>query len=314
MQFQFRHHNRIGYPQRHILVCEDNLNCQRDILEHFLKIFDPQGIVQFSVVPGGVAAASIISSVKVDVILLDHDMPEGNGADLLAWLKEKGLTIPVITFSGIPQNNAHMMTLGATHMFNKGDVINGAADAIIKGILELPEEVLHSTAPKNAGVAEWYMNTYSTQPNPMPRYWVTPNLLVGGNILHLADWQHLEKDFGIKAVINVENQPDPSEITNLCHAYVPDEGAGFPIELVRKVVSFAKTHADMPMYVHCHMGASRSPHFAYAILRAVHGKSKEEAFGIVQAVLPNDRYRWGFNHHTASYVKSIEDALEGWTV
>jgi CheY-like chemotaxis protein len=143
MQFQFRHHNRFIYPQKHILVIEDTLDCQRGILDHFATVFNSQGITQFSVVPGALAASAIISSgLKIDIILLDHDLPEGNGTDFLNWMKEKALTIPVITFSGIPQNNTNMMALGATHLFDKGAVIRGEADAIIKGILGLPDDVL----------------------------------------------------------------------------------------------------------------------------------------------------------------------------
>ena len=83
-------------------------------------------------------AAAIIGSCSVDVILLDHDMPQGNGADLLNWMKKTGRSIPVITFSGIPQNNQIMGTLGATYAyFQKEDVIGGKADDLIRGLVKL---------------------------------------------------------------------------------------------------------------------------------------------------------------------------------
>jgi CheY-like chemotaxis protein len=145
MQFQYRLVGRPTYPQKHILVCEDTLTHQIAILDHFGKIFEHQGIVQFSVVPGSYVVAQMIQAVKIDVIILDHDLPQGNGSDLLNWMAAKRASantqeqewgkIPVITFSGIPQNNTHMMSLGATHEFIKHDVINGAADEIIKTIL-----------------------------------------------------------------------------------------------------------------------------------------------------------------------------------
>lgn len=123
------------YPQKHVLICEDDLTSQKAILEHLLTIFEPQGTVQFSVVCGGVAAASLITHCRIDLILLDHDMPEGNGTDLLNWMKKRNLGIPIITFSGINQNNQNMMSLGAHHLFNKGEVISGKADTLIKSIL-----------------------------------------------------------------------------------------------------------------------------------------------------------------------------------
>lgn len=133
--FHFRHINRKTYPQKHILICEDDLTNQSDILNHFLRSFEPQGLVQFSVVPGGLAAAGIIQYCKVDLIILDHDMPEGNGLDLLDWMKKHNYKIPVITFSGIQENNCNMITHGANYLFSKGDVIAGYADSLIEQLL-----------------------------------------------------------------------------------------------------------------------------------------------------------------------------------
>jgi hypothetical protein len=62
-------------------------------------------------------------------------MPEGNGADLLQWMRNYGVNIPIITFSGIPQNNEIMISLGATHKFEKCQVLTGAADQLILSLL-----------------------------------------------------------------------------------------------------------------------------------------------------------------------------------
>jgi CheY-like chemotaxis protein len=140
MDFQFRHINRLTYPQKHVLICEDDLVQQKRILEHFANIFEPQGTVQFSVVPGALMAAGIITSVSVDLIILDHDMPQGNGKDLIEWLKKNNNTTPIITFSGIPYNNTNMISYGAHHLFGKEEVIGGKADDLIKKILQLNSE------------------------------------------------------------------------------------------------------------------------------------------------------------------------------
>lgn len=459
--FKFRHINRLQYPQKHILICEDDFSLQKSILEHFTSIFDPQGIIQFSVVPGGMAAAAIISSCKIDVILLDHDMPEGNGADLIEWMKQNGKEIPIITFSGIPQNNENMMALGANYLFNKGEVIEGKADNIIKKLLKLnsgvvesyvntvcinaptanrwwatnnilvggsilnsedwqhlkkeygidavvnaetehddinkgidnllqvrvhdnggpfPNSYIHqlvhfvkrigkdktfyvhcqmggsrspafvyailrgcydmtseqALAKINEGkpgpnhwghhqyhqnyiktveeglasnnIAEYYVNTISPINPTMIRYWVTSDLLLGGNICDQKDWEHLEKDFGVKAVINLDGHTDKDKgITNLLECYVLDNGDPFPAEKIKQVISFAKEHMKHPIYLHCHAGISRSPHFAYAILRSCYGMTKEDAMAQIRNALPDTHY--GFNNHTTSYIKSIEDAL-----
>lgn len=137
MNFNFRHINRALYPTKHILICEDNLYNQSAIANHFGNIFGAEHLVQCSFVSGSLAASSILSYCQVDLILLDHDMPHGNGTDLLNWMKNTGNKTPVITFSGIPQNNISMMQNGANHLFGKRDVINGDADELIKKILEL---------------------------------------------------------------------------------------------------------------------------------------------------------------------------------
>jgi CheY-like chemotaxis protein len=122
-------------PERHILVCEDVLRNQADIATYFSKLFEHEGLVQVSIVAGGEAAAGIIANTPVDLILLDHDMPFGNGPDLLAWIKSIGKAIPVLTFSGLPPNNDLLMAAGANHKFTKVEVLSGLADAIIHEIL-----------------------------------------------------------------------------------------------------------------------------------------------------------------------------------
>lgn len=135
--FQDRHWNRQKFPSKHVLVCEDDTSCQSRMAKHFSETFEPQGTVQFSFVPGGRAAAGVILWTPIDLVILDHDMPNGNGADLIHWMKAHKYGMPVITFSGIPQNNATMMNLGASHRFHKEEVIAGKADPLIRQILGL---------------------------------------------------------------------------------------------------------------------------------------------------------------------------------
>lgn len=134
--FQYRHVNRVHYPQKHVVVCEDDTANQARIARHFADVFDPQGNVQFSFVPGSLACAAIVQwCPKIDLIILDHDMPLGNGSDLIEWLKAHRRWIPAMTFSGIDENNKHMMRLGASYCFSKDQVIQGQADEVIRRVL-----------------------------------------------------------------------------------------------------------------------------------------------------------------------------------
>ena len=130
--------NRRRMPVKHIVVCEDVIQNQAGIAAHFERIFPHEGEVQTSLVCGGEAAAALLESVPVDLILLDHDMPYGSGPELLRWMAANGLRVPIVTFSGIPSNNDALMRAGATHRFEKGEVLRGGADGLIRGILGIP--------------------------------------------------------------------------------------------------------------------------------------------------------------------------------
>jgi CheY-like chemotaxis protein len=127
--------NRLVFPTRHVLVCEDDTEVQAAIAARLARLFGGQGHVQVSLVPGAAQAAGLIAAVGVEVILLDHDMPFGNGPDLLSWLKATERNVPVITFSGISANNDNLMALGAHHRFEKQAVLDGAADDLLRAIL-----------------------------------------------------------------------------------------------------------------------------------------------------------------------------------
>jgi len=134
--------NRLRMPIRHVLVCEDVLRNQAQIAAHFSDLFAHEGEVQVSYVCGAEAAAAILSSLPVDLILLDHDMPFGDGPELLKWMASRKVCTPVITFSGIPGNNDQLVRCGAEHRFEKSDVIRGRADGLIKELLLLPADGL----------------------------------------------------------------------------------------------------------------------------------------------------------------------------
>jgi len=137
MTFQVRHWNRLKLPTRHLLICEDDLDCQVRLVTSMRRLLEPQGDAVVTCVSGGMAAAGVIGWTSVDLVILDHDMPHGNGADLMGWLTSSGRQVPVITASGIPANNDALMRLGASHAFTKEQVISGDADALIRHYLRL---------------------------------------------------------------------------------------------------------------------------------------------------------------------------------
>ena len=140
--FTLRHVARIKFPTKHIVICEDDILCQFQILSHFNDIFERQGNIRISVLSGTLELADILTAKShfkhgwmIDLIILDHDLPYGNGTDLLKWMSKSKIAIPIITFSGQPLNNEHMGRLGAKYLYTKDQVINGEADKVIKDIL-----------------------------------------------------------------------------------------------------------------------------------------------------------------------------------
>lgn len=163
-------------------------------------------------------------------------------------------------------------------------------------------------------IAETYINTYLHDAPLTHRYWITPTILVGGNILNQEDWEHLRRDFKINAVINLEVPESNHGIAceNLWEDYINDNGANsaFTPERVASILRFAKRHINWPIYVHCAVGRSRSTHTTYAILRHCLKMTPKEARTQIEEALPTPTHHFGFNLHTASYTASIEAALD----
>jgi len=120
--------NRVTMPTKSILVVEDALDAQVKIAMALCAILEPCGEVTVNFCSSAIDAACILSGTALppSLIILDHDLQYGNGSELLAFMKERGMDIPVMTASGIGGNNVRMMDLGATYHTDKQSIIDGA--------------------------------------------------------------------------------------------------------------------------------------------------------------------------------------------
>lgn len=171
---------------------------------------------------------------------------------------------------------------------------------------------------------ERYTNSlYEPNPTILVARWHIPGypLIVGGSIVDAADWAHLASDFGVTHCVNVETEHGdegklPAE--QLCERRVVDDGQPLPTEAIRDICSFVKSSlAANPaarFYVHCQMGGSRSPAFAYAILRGAFGLNQTAALIALNSGFPHALQNY-YGYHGAHqvYIASVEAALEGWT-
>jgi hypothetical protein len=137
-------------------------------------------------------------------------------------------------------------------------------------------------------LAETYQNRFTNPPNQVcQRYWVHPMILVGGNVNDGNELIRLRQKFGICGFINLDHNR-PNDLTGIENDWesffedcldqpVLDNGEGFNPEDVRRVISFAYGFKGYPIHLNCHIGYSRSPAFAYAIMRWVYGMQCGEA-------------------------------------
>jgi hypothetical protein len=154
--------------------------------------------------------------------------------------------------------------------------------------------------------------------HPCHRYWIPGGffIMVGGSLLGPDDWDDLQRDYGITHVLNVgADHDDAGKVPNdrLCQVRVPDDGTPFRPEAVLAACLFvaervanAPVGKDPKFYVHCQVGSSRGPAFAYALMRGVFELSPEEALGAVRAAHKTD---YGDHEFHKVYMASIESAL-----
>ncbi len=137
--FTVNHVNRIHFPDKMLLIVEDDLFQQKRFLDWALTLFDPQGRVRVACVSNAVEAWAIlqVKEIRPFAIILDHDLQWGSGSELLALMHEHLIKIPVITASGIPANNQRMYGAGAEYVYIKDQVIAGMADEIVLKLADI---------------------------------------------------------------------------------------------------------------------------------------------------------------------------------
>lgn len=125
--FEDNHKNRGIFPEKWILVVEDNIEMQAMLLSLIRKRYGSENKTMASAVSTARHAAALLEDPilveRLHCILLDHDLQWGTGSELIQLLKEKGIKTPVCGISGIHSNNQHMKNIGASGATNKLDFV-----------------------------------------------------------------------------------------------------------------------------------------------------------------------------------------------
>ncbi len=172
--------------------------------------------------------------------------------------------------------------------------------------------------PSPEPYAESYINNFAQPPVAVLRWWVPGYpVMVGANIQDDADLAHLRKDFGITHVLDVESgRPATADHGVGFHKKIEMVDNGMPMApaLLHDACSYARevlADKNAKLYVHCHMGASRSPAYVYAILRSVYGLSHEDGLIAVNRGFPHgEGYHWSYHPAQQAYVGAIDCWLD----
>lgn len=167
-------------------------------------------------------------------------------------------------------------------------------------------------------IAETYPNKCTVPPNrPTQRYFVYPLVMVGGEVNDVYDAFHLRDEFDTGAVLNVGGRPEQylfATVYGVRILEVPlvDDGNGFALSDVRRALSFAKLQQGRVLYVHCHIGVSRSPAIAYGVLRWVYELNTTDALLALDG--SGGEFGMSYLHYAEkhrTYLNSVERAISG---
>ncbi len=89
-------HNPDGHGSR-LLLCDDSA-VERLALAHYLR----RGGYEVDEAADGESAIQHLKNRQVDIVLLDLQMPDVDGFDVLNYLREHRRSLPVILLSGMP--------------------------------------------------------------------------------------------------------------------------------------------------------------------------------------------------------------------
>ncbi|MBS0205156.1 MAG: response regulator [Planctomycetes bacterium] len=83
-----------GFASKRILIVDDSGLARRRMQETLADL----GFVHFTAVADGTAAVDCLKRERFDMIVTDYNMPEMNGKDLVAWIRQKSdqRTVPIV--------------------------------------------------------------------------------------------------------------------------------------------------------------------------------------------------------------------------
>jgi DNA-binding response OmpR family regulator len=97
-----------------ILFVEDHLEFARTVTGQFLAEHE------VTLAAGVAEAKALLAAESYDVLLVDHDLPDGSGPEVLAYARERGVASAAIAVSSHEAGNEALERAGALARCPKG--------------------------------------------------------------------------------------------------------------------------------------------------------------------------------------------------
>lgn len=235
------------------------------------------------VVPGLNPARQALRDQVFDVLLVDYDLDDGKGDELVRELRASGNAVPIIAVSSHDEGNAALLEAGATSVCSKEQFarIESLIHAATGG-----EAMGDGT--KRTGLLWWAIPRVLAG-MPMPFIHPMRRLNMGGSLNAYDDELPMSYSAGIRAVVSLLNIPSDArvyETAGFAFFCLPVlDGRAPTLDQACNFVGFVERHLvdNQPVAVHCAGGLGRTGTMLAAYLIAK-GDGAAEAIRRVRQV------------------------------
>src|SRR5205814_275626 len=192
-----------------------------------------------TVAPSLSAARQALVDAAFDVLLVDYDLDDGKGDELIEELRASGRAVTVIGVSSHDEGNSALLRAGAVSICSKTRFDR------IQGVIDVATARVNSDRVKETGML-WWVIAGALAAMPMPFIHPERRLNMGGPLTAYEDELPALYGAGIRAVVSLLNIPlDASVYESAGFAFLclpmPDGGAP-SAQQAQVVVGFIDRH------------------------------------------------------------------------